>query len=55
MKKDMEFISRQMYNPVIIDGQISNDRLVEFLTQFNEFINHKPKSFEPIVDKDMRL
>lgn len=55
MKKDMELISHQRHNPVIIDGKISMDRLVEFLTQFNEFINHEPKPFEPIIDKDMRL
>lgn len=55
IKKDMELISNQRYNPVIIDGKVNMDRVLEFLTQFNEFINHEPKPFEAIIDKEMKL
>ncbi len=31
------------------------DRLLDFLNGFNEFINHEPKPFKPMLDRDMRL
>ncbi|BCB96598.1 hypothetical protein JZK55_15200 [Dissulfurispira thermophila] len=55
MREDMRYISNHRHNPVMIDGNIDLDRLIEFLTQFNEFMNHKPKPFKPIIDRDMRL
>lgn len=55
LRKDMAYLSAHRHNPVIVDGKIDLDRLIEFLTQFNEFINHEPKPFKPIIDKDMRL
>ena len=39
----------------VIDGKIDMDRLLEFLTEYNEFINHKPKPFKPMVDREMKL
>ncbi len=55
MREDMERVVQGRHNPVVIGGKISMDRVLEFLTQFNEFINHEPKRFEPIIDRDMRL
>lgn len=55
LREDMEYLTAHRHNPVIVDGKISIDRLLDFLTQFNEFINHEPKPFKPIIDKDMRL
>jgi hypothetical protein len=55
LKKDMEILRHQRYNPFIKDGKVDIDAYIEFVTQFNEFINHQPKPFKPIVDKDMRL
>lgn len=55
MKEDMKRLSALRHNPVIIDGKIDMDRWVEFLTQFNEFINHQPKPFRPMIDKVMKL
>ena len=31
------------------------ERCVDFLTQYNAFVNHAPKPFRPIADADMRL
>jgi hypothetical protein len=36
-------------------GKIELDRLIEFLTGFNAFINHEPKPFKPMIDREMRL
>lgn len=55
MKEDMRLVACQRHNPVVVDGKVNMDHALEFLTQFNEFINHQPKPFKPIIDKDMRL
>ncbi|MGC2062175.1 MAG: hypothetical protein WA610_04300 [Thermodesulfovibrionales bacterium] len=55
LKKDMEHIAAHRHNPVVIDGEVDLDRLIEFLTQYNEFINHERKAFTPIDDSGMKL
>lgn len=55
LKKDMEIISLQKYNPFIKNGIVDVDAYIEFVNQYNEFINHKPKPFTQMVDIDMRL
>lgn len=54
-RKDMEYISTHRHNPFIKDGKVDVDAYIEFLTFFNEFINHKPKPFQPIVGDSMKL
>jgi hypothetical protein len=36
-------------------GDVDIDAYTAFVSQFNEFINHEPKKFVPMIDKDMRL
>ena len=55
LRKDMRFLAEHRHNPVLVDGVVDMDRLIEFLTQFNEFNNHKPKPFKPMIDKVMKL
>lgn len=55
LREDMEYLAAHRHNPVIIEGKIDLDRLIEFLTQFNEFINHEPKPFKPMIDREMKL
>ncbi|MBI5749389.1 MAG: hypothetical protein HZA00_09715 [Nitrospinae bacterium] len=55
MREDMKYISAHRHNPVVVDGKVDMDRLVTFLTEFNEFINHEPKPFKPMIDRDMKL
>lgn len=55
VRKDMEYLSEHRHNPVLINGAFDMDRLIEFLSQFNEFINHQPKPFLPMIEKDMKL
>ncbi len=55
LREDMDYLASHRHNPVIVAGKIDLDRLIEFLTRFNEFINHKPKPFKPMIDKDMKL
>ncbi len=55
LKEDMRFLGTHRHNPLIIAKQVSMDRLLEFLNGFNEFINHEPRPFRKIVDKNMKL
>ena len=55
LKKDMEMLRAQWKSPFIKDGEVDIDAYIEFVQQFNEFINHEPKPFEPMIDRDMRL
>jgi len=55
MRKDMEYLSLHRHNPVLVNGAFDMDTLIEFLSQFNEFINHQPKPFQPMIEKDMKL
>jgi hypothetical protein len=55
LREDMEYLSSHRHNPVLVNGMVDMDRLIEFLTQLNEFINHEPKPFMPIIDKEMKL
>jgi hypothetical protein len=55
LKKDMAAITGSRHNPFITAGIVDADAYVLFVSAFNEFINHEPKPFVPMIDKDMRL
>lgn len=55
LKEDMTYLSKHRHNPAIFNGSVNMDRLITFLTEYNEFINHQPKPFKPIIDKVMKL
>lgn len=54
-KKDMNTVAGGKHNPFIKNGRVDADAYIEFVTQYNEFVNHKPKPFIRIIDRDMRL
>jgi hypothetical protein len=55
VRKDMQHLSANRFD-LFIEGQTINmDRLLIFLTEYNEFINHSPKPFKPIIDRIMKL
>jgi len=55
LRKDMETIASNRHNPFVKEGKVDVDAYIEFVTQYNEFINHTPKPFSRIIDKDMKL
>jgi hypothetical protein len=55
LKKDMQYIALHRHNPLLVNGRVDMDRVLDFLTGYNEFINHTPKPFKPIADSDMKL
>jgi hypothetical protein len=55
LRKDMKYLRDNRHNPVIVNGKVDMNRLITFLTEFNEFINHEPKPFKPMIDRVMKL
>lgn len=54
-RKDMTHLERLAHNPFVLNGAVDIDKFMIFLTEFNQFINHSPKIFRKIIDRDMRL
>lgn len=50
-REDMQKVRAGRHNPFIKDGVSNPDAYIEFVTQYNEFINHQPKPFKPIIIK----
>lgn len=55
LKKDMEMLRSQWQSPFIRNSEVDVDAFIEFVQQFNEFINHQPKPFKKIIDREMKL
>ena len=55
LKEDMQYLAAHRHNPLIVDGKVDLDRYITFVTEYNEFINHQPKLFKPMVEKIMKL
>ncbi len=55
LKEDFRKLSKNRINPFMVKGDIDLDCVLEFLTECNAFINHTPKPFRKIIDRDMRL
>ncbi len=55
LRKDMRIIRLKRHKPFLKDGSVDADAYIEFLNQFNEFINHATKPFHPLIDKVMKL
>ncbi len=55
LQKDMETVARLHQNFFLKNGEADVDAYTDFVTAFNEFINHEPKPFKQIIDRDMRL
>ena len=55
LKNDMKIIAEQRHNPFFKNEKTHADAYIEFVTQYNEFINHQPKPFRRMIDNDMKL
>ena len=55
LRNDMNTVRDSRHNPFIKNGVVDRDAYVLFVSEFNAFINHQPKRFEPMLDSDMRL
>lgn len=55
LRDDMRRLSESRHNPFLKDGRVDIDKYIDFLNQYNEFINHTPKPFKPMIDRIMKL
>ncbi len=55
LRKDMETLKASWQSPFVKEGRVDIDAYIEFVQQYNEFINHQPRPFRKIIDKDMKL
>ena len=55
LRDDMDKLKSSWQTPFIKNGKIDVDLYIDFVQQYNEFINHKPKPLRPIIEKDMKL
>ena len=55
LREDMRYVAEGRHNPFFVDGKTDMNRLIEFLTESNAFINHKRRPFRRIKDKIMKL
>jgi hypothetical protein len=55
MRADADRLSATRHNPFIINGVVDCDRVVEFLTDYNEFLGHPKKPRRPFIEKEMNL
>ena len=55
LRDDMRLLRQTRHKLLREDGQVDIDKWIEFLTEYNEFINHEPKPFAPMLERDMKM
>ena len=55
LRGDMRYLTENRHNPFLKDGKVDIDRYIDFLNAYNEFINHMPKPFKPMIGRMMKL
>jgi hypothetical protein len=55
MRADSERLRATRPNPFVVDGKVDCDRVLEFLTEYNEFMNHPMKPHWVFIEKNMKL
>ncbi|MFN3551227.1 MAG: hypothetical protein ACK4WJ_05425 [Endomicrobiia bacterium] len=49
LREDLRKISTNRHNPFFINGEVDIDNFLNFLNEYNQFINHTPKPFKKIL------
>jgi hypothetical protein len=55
LRSDMRRLRENRRNTFMHNGKLDVDRYIEFVNDYNVFINHAPKPFKPIKDRLMKL
>jgi hypothetical protein len=55
MRRDSKLLSESRFNPFTPGGEVDCDRVIEFLTDYNEFLNHPTGTRRPFMEKKMLL
>lgn len=55
LRKDMRELARIRRECVSQNDILDMDAWIDFLTQYNEFVNHARKPFRPMIEREMLL
>lgn len=55
VRQDMRLLRQTRHSLTRGDGQVDIDSWIEFLTHYNEFINHEPRPFTPMQEHTMKM
>lgn len=55
IEDDIRHLAENRHKPFLKDGKVDIDSYIDFLNDYNEFINHMPKPFKPMKEKTMKL
>jgi hypothetical protein len=55
MRANSERLRATRPNPFMVDGKVDCDKVMEFLTDYNEFLNHPMKPHRAFIEKNMKL
>jgi hypothetical protein len=55
MRDDSERLRATRPNPFMVAGKVDCDRVMEFLTDYKEFLNHPMKPNRTFIEKEMKL
>jgi len=48
-------ISVNRHNPYIINGKFDCDGMIEFLSDYNNFLSHPMKQAKPFIERNIKL
>jgi hypothetical protein len=54
-RNDNMMISATRHNPYIVNGKVDCDRVIEFLSDYNEFLKHPMKPAKHFIERNMKL
>ena len=54
-REDMRKVASNRHDVFRAGSRNDPDILLKFLTEYNEFLNHQPKPFQEIIDRNMKL
>lgn len=55
MREDFRIMVSNRHNPFLVNGVVDLDKFIDFLNDYNEFIDHISRPFRKIIDKKMLL
>ena len=55
LRDDFRFLSEHRHNPFLRNGQVDVDAYIQFVTEYNAFISHRPRPFRKMTGNDFRL
>ena len=55
MREDEQRVAANRHNPFLVGGEVNTDLVLEFLTQYNEFLSHPIKPLRPFIESNMKL